>query len=222
MDPKVSVLHSLPLFTLMDTKNLSALASRSQIIQIPKGGIIYKANTFFEHLIYVGSGEVRSIELGNERRVSSVANIPKGQLIGLMHLFAKRPRLDTLQALSGSRIWLLNVTDVEKALLDSPAAMTKYCQILIETMHTMHKEKLLLLMERADSRILGILAKYIKIHNQALFLEDLPTQQMLADLSNTSRETVSRTINKWFIDGVLAKENGKILVKSPQLFKYFM
>ena len=222
MDPKVSVLHSLPLFNLVDTHHLSGLVSNSQIIKVPKGGVIYKANSRFEHLIYVGSGALRSIELGNERRVSSVANIPAGQLIGLMYLFAKKSRLDTLQALSESHIWLLNAAEVEKTLLRSPAAMTKYCQILIETMHKMHKERLLLLMDKADARILGILSKYIKIHNKVMFLEDLPTQQMLADLSNTSRETVSRAINKWFVDGVLAKENGKILVKKAQIFNYFM
>lgn len=222
MDPRVSVLHNLPLFNMIDTHNLSGLVSSSQIIKVPKGGVIYKANSRFEHLIYLGSGALRSIEYGNESRVSSVANIPSGQLIGLMYLFTKKSRLDTLQALSESHIWLLSAAEVEKALLRTPSAMAKYCQILLETLHKMHKERTLLQMDKADARILGVLSRYIKFDNKVMFLEDLPTQQMLADLSNTSRETVSRAINKWFVDGVLGKENGKILVKNTQIFKYFM
>ena len=85
----------------------------------------------------------------------------------------------------------------------------------------------MLLMERADNRILGVLAKYAIAHQQnqqqEVFLENLPTQQILADLSNTSRETVSRVLNKCFADGVLSRDGGgKIRVKNMKIFKYYL
>ena len=227
MDQRASKLHHLPLFNLVDSAALRRLENCYQVIRIRKGDIVYKSNIRFDYLIYVGSGLLRSIESGREGRIVSSVNIGPGQLIGLMYLYVKKVRHDSLQAFEDSEIWLFNIKAVEKALLGSPMAMERYCQLLIDAMHNMHKDRLMLLMERADNRILGVLAKYAIAHQQnqqqEVFLENLPTQQILADLSNTSRETVSRVLNKCFADGVLSRDGGgKIRVKNMKIFKYYL
>ena len=222
MDPKVSALHHLPLFGLVHPRDLIELANGAQIIKVAKGAKIYRANSRFDNLIYLNSGVLRSTEVGRDGRMTSVANIPPGQLIGLFYLFVKKVRLDSLQALQDSEIWILDIKNAETALLNSPRAMERYCQLLIGAMHNLHKERLSLLQDRAESRILAVLAKYAKYRDKAITLEDLPSQQALADLSNTSRETDSRAINKWFDEGVLEKIGGKINIKKLDSFKFFM
>ena len=220
--PKASEIQALPLINLVDQACLAGLAAQTKIISAPKKTVLYKSNTPFNFMIYVASGTLRATEVGSDGRVSSVVNIPSGQLIGLMYLYAKKLRLDTLQSIEDSVVWLLSNSEVESALLQSPPAMKRYCQLLIDSMHSLHKDRLSLLMERADNRILGVLAKYAQKHNQDLFLVNLPTQQALADLSNTSRETVSRVVNKLFQDGHLMKEKEGIKVKNPVFLKYFL
>ena len=223
MDLKVTALFHLPLFDLVsDPKSLSEVANSLQIIKVPKGGIVYKSGFRFDSLVFVNSGLMRSSELGRDGRVTAAVNIPAGQWIGLMYLFVKKARMDSLQALQDSEIWVLESRAVEKTLLNSPMAMARYCQLLIAAMHNIHKDRMALLQDRAESRILAVLAKYAQKRDKNTILEDLPSQQALADLANTSRETVSRAINKWFDQGILAKEGGKITIKKIENFKYFM
>jgi DNA-binding GntR family transcriptional regulator len=72
-------------------------------------------------------------------------------------------------------------------------------------------QRLLLSVSSADARV------YLMLNNMLQktggnVIENLPTQQEMASMINTSRETVSRAIQKLIKQGILRKEKRKLIV----------
>lgn len=74
----------------------------------------------------------------------------------------------------------------------------------------------------AQERVEAILSQRInRYSNGSIVIENLPSQESIATMANTSRETVSRIINKLVKNGILEKEKDRkrYFVKQPDKLK---
>ena len=61
--------------------------------------------------------------------------------------------------------------------------------------------------------------EYGVVKEGAIEIEQLPTQQELAEMAGTSRETISRTIHSFSKKGLIEIEGQKLRIKNYDKFK---
>jgi Na+(H+)/acetate symporter ActP len=75
-------------------------------------------------------------------------------------------------------------------------------------------------MPNAHQRVFALLAQLVKIAPGGLaVIENIPTQQEIAIMVNTSRETVSRALQVLIQSGVVEKDLRRLIVRQPEQLK---
>ena len=92
---------------------------------------------------------------------------------------------------------------------------------LVGRLRVASDQQTVLSMPSAVQRVLALLQQHSKeAPGGVIVIEKLPTQQEMATLANTSRETVSRAINALIQKGVVEKKDVRCLVvRAPEQFR---
>lgn len=212
------MLQNTDLFKGIAEVDLVDLLSTARQVEVPKGGVLYKAGDTFRNLVLLCSGLLQSIESGSDGRIFSIQRIQPVQLVGLLYLFGDQKRHDSLIAVEPSQIVLIGVDKLSSLMMSNTQAAFAVCEKFTQIIHALRRDKALLSRSAASGRILGVMSKFLVVDGEKYYLAELPRQQEVADLANTTRETVSRTLSRLLASGVLEKHGKKLQVNRPEMF----
>jgi CRP-like cAMP-binding protein len=214
-----TLLQNSKLFRGVPTEQLNELVSSSRVLTVPKGKFLYKAKTPFNYLVLLWSGLLQSVEFGPQGKCVAITPIYPNQLVGMLYLFGDRVRDENLIALKESQVILIESSKVVSLLIQSPESARALCERLMSIIQSLKQDRILLAHSETASRIIGVLKKYLEQGADGWYLNHLPKQQEIADLANTTRETVSRTLSRLVMAGVIEKKASKIRIAHPELLR---
>lgn len=221
---KTELLARVPLFRALSHAEIKKLADVVILKKCEKGeAIVLEEDPSANAMFVIVKGKIRISVTGFEGREAILAIMGPGDYFGEMSVIDGAPRSASVYAVAETELMLLRREDLLQQLETNPKLALS---MLIEFSRRLRI---------ADSRItsLALLDVYGRVANTLMDLartkgkkvgsiaviEHRPTQQEIAEMSGTTRETVSRVLNKLQRSGSLIVERDKILILRQEELK---
>jgi CRP/FNR family cyclic AMP-dependent transcriptional regulator len=199
----VSIFADLPLETLTD------LAKRVWEKEAEAGSVIVSQEETGDQLFVIASGKVKVVLYGETGREIILSILRGGDFFGEMSLLDKQPRSANVVAVEDSQLLGLDRDAFQTHLTAHPSTARR----LRHADEVIGNLALLDVYARVARLIRELAQKQGEPADGGLLIKERPTQQEIAGLIGTSRETVSRALNDFTRRGLLEMSGKQILVR---------
>ena len=208
---QVSIFRELPQQTLAD------LAGRVWHKQAEAGSVIVSQEEAGDALFVIASGKVKVVLYGETGREIILSILHAGDFFGEMALLDRQPRSANVVALENSELLGLDREAFQTHLTAHPitamAILAEMSRRLRHADEVIGNLALLDVYGRVARVIRDLAQKEGEPADGGLLIKERPTQQEIAGLIGTSRETVSRALNDFHRRGLLEMQGKQILVR---------
>lgn len=211
------LLKDIPLLEGLSEQTLESLNKKIKYTKFKKGEFVLLKGDESDSMIFVMSGELHAVDENENGQSIWLASIPAGVNSGELGLITGEKRSASLLAHRDSLIGFLYKKEALSLILNNPDVAWKVMQRMAKMIKSNNTHLTLMNLPSAQERIESLLAQRAAHYaNGLIVVEDLPSQQAIATMTNTSRETVSRTISKLIKQGVLEKDYKRLIVREPE------
>jgi CRP-like cAMP-binding protein len=213
---RVIFLRSLPLFSGLTGEELRFLAGEAQSRDYEAGAIIFHEGEPGYTCHIIGKGKVRVYVIGEEGRELSVSIFGPGEIVGEMALFEDLPRSASVEAIEPTTTLELHQNVLLHGLEHSPTLARSLLRALSARLRNMTEEAEGLASLTVSDRLITRLQRLAEWSGRTVpdgVRITLPmTQQELAALVGTSRESVNRALATLRKQGKVRLDNGWIVL----------
>ncbi|NOZ85154.1 MAG: Crp/Fnr family transcriptional regulator [Deltaproteobacteria bacterium] len=218
------LLRRVSIFEGLRDKEITKLSKLLAEKVFPKDQLIVSHDEVGDSLFIIVEGRVKVVLFSESGREMILSIFKKNDFFGEMSLFDNHPRSANVIAMKKSKVLILKRDDFVDFLKSSPVATLN---ILAEMSRRLR---------RADEIIsnLALLDVYGRVARVLLHLADQegkevedglaihsrPTQQDIASMAGTSRETVSRALSEFQRRGLIETTGRSILLKHAFLLEH--
>ena len=211
-----SFLRQVPIFRSLDDAQVSRLGELTLRRRYPKGRVVILAEDQGDSLFIIESGQVKVSIFHEDGREIILSLLGPGEVVGELSLLDGRPRSANVTAHEDSELIVLRRPDFLRLLAEVP----KMAESLLEELagrlrRTDDQVEGLALLNVANriSRTVLQLATDSGIETErGIRVKDRPTHQEIANMTGTTRESVSRVFRQLEEQGYIALEGRDILV----------
>jgi CRP-like cAMP-binding protein len=207
---RVSIFSDLPADTLVD------LASRMRPRQADAGSVIVSQEETGDALFVMASGKVKVVLYGETGREIILSILREGDFFGEMSLLDRQPRSANVVAVEESELLTLDRDAFQSHLHAHPstalAILAEMSRRLRRADEVIGNLALLDVYARVARAVKELAQQQGEPVDGGLLIRERPTQQEIAGLIGTSRETVSRALNDFTRRGQLEMNGKQLLV----------
>ncbi len=210
-------LGSIDLFAGLGASQLQAIARIGEVQQAPKGEIIIREEEATSRgLFIILEGQAKVVLTGPEGREAVLAFLTEGEFFGEMSLLDGDPRSATVRSATDLRLLFLKRDAFFDLLRTAPEIAIAMLAELSIRLRNANRKISALALSPVNARISGALLQIaelrgVRVRGQVI-IRDRPTQQEIADVANTTRETVSRVLGQFQKDGLIGVEGRDLLL----------
>jgi CRP/FNR family cyclic AMP-dependent transcriptional regulator len=217
---RIEFLRSLPLLRGLSSDALRYLATESRPLRFRAGEVIFYQGEPGATCQIVMRGRVRVLVTGEDGRELAVSILGPGEIIGEMALFEDLPRSATVEALEETRTLELHRDALLYCLRKSPALALSLLRTLSAKLRYATEEAEGLASLPVAERLMRRLRRLAEWSGMPVpgGVRIVPpmTQQELAALIGTSRESVNRALVRLRRQGKLRLEGGWIVLPNGE------
>jgi CRP/FNR family transcriptional regulator, cyclic AMP receptor protein len=229
MAPKNELLKGVDLFSALDDAQLNVISEMVIEKHFRKGEIILREDDdTTQSLFIIAKGEVKVLLTAEGGREAILATLKEGEFFGEMALLDGEPRSATVRAVEDSHLLTLRREDFLTNVRKQPdLALTLLAEMSLRLRRSNRQISSLALMKvygRVAAALLqlmeerGIRSK-TKDGKSIIIVRDRPTQQSIAEMSGTTRETVSRVLNFFSKKGYIVLDGKDLLILQEEELK---
>lgn len=211
------MLEKVPLFSNLNPQAITELESIARRRSFPKGAVVISEGDGSDNLYVMTSGKAVALRSDASGRQLVVNRFGPWDYFGEMSFFDRNARCATVMTKERCEVMLI-------ARRDFLGFVAKHGDILWNVINAL-LAKLRKATEQLESLafldVYGRLARFL-IENQDAdgVIREKFTQQELADVVGSSRETVSRIFNELANGGFIRKEKGRIIIQTKLPYKF--
>lgn len=222
---KREVLCRLPLLSSLANEELDEIMLQIRVRRYANGEFVIKKGSLADSLMFVLTGSVQVVDYTEDGKEIGLNLIGQGSFFGELGLIDGYPRSADVIALTASSIAFLPKNRALKLIYGNPKNAEIMLRQFADKIRLLTHYRALLALPHAHQRVYALLCQVKKPAAHAgtpdvEVIENLPTQQQMAIMVNTSRETVSRAINELIHLGVLEKNKRLIIVRQPKKLEH--
>lgn len=216
---KAVLLKNVPLFSELRDPELEALAEVSVVRRVPQDAIILLAEEEGDTLFVIVRGRVKVTVMSEDGREVILSILKDGDIFGEMSLLDGKPRSASVIATDETELIMLRRPDFLSRLERYPQMASKMLATLATRLRRTNRQVESLALLNVYGRIAGTLLQLaddlgVK-DDQGIVIPERPIHQEIANMSGTTRETVSRVLNDLERRGYLVREGRKIVILAP-------
>lgn len=216
-DQNRQYLQSVGIFSGMSPDELTALSSRMQSREYPVGAVIVGQEDAGEALYVLTEGRVKVVLYGDGGREAILSILRSGEFFGEMSLLDNEPRSANVIALEPTRALVLEREAFVRYVTTSPsgalAILAELSRRLRSADRIIGSLALLDVYGRVARTIQELARKDGRRTDEGILIEERPTQQEIASMVGTSRETVSRALNDFARRGLIEMNGKRLLLR---------
>lgn len=213
-------LQNIPLLHGVGQGALEKMAASLQIRQVPRGGFVLHKGSSGDHLFFLLSGRLQAVDVTEDGREIGLSIIAPGDYFGELSVIDGLPRSASVVANEASLVALLPKAQAMELILNNPLVAERMLKRMAAKIRTDSNYRAILAIPNAFQRVFALLNQFAKVAPGGLVvIEKMPTQQEIAIMANTSRETVSRAIHALIQKGVVEKDMRRLIVRLPEALK---
>ena len=213
---KIDVLKTVPIFSDLADAKLRSVVGKMISKSYKRGRMIIKEESVGNHCYFLTRGRVKITQSSSNEREVILALLGPGDFFGEMSLLTGEVRSANVVALEKTKALLLNTEDFLKTLEKYPKVAINLLRELAIRIQKSDKQIVSLSLSDAERRIaisiLRVAEEQGMIYHGNVTIDPLPSQQDIANMAGTTRETVSRTYRFLVEDGYVQRIGKKLII----------
>ena len=188
-----------------------------------KGQHIYLPNKNADHLYIVKSGRVKIGAHGSDGKEVIKKIVIKGEIFGEFSLLGQSSRKDYAVTMEDTEIFILGNDEIQTLMREHKIFSLYMMEILGNRLMDMEQRLEAIVFETSRERIIGFLDKLVCKRGQRVGYEMLVrqffTHQEIANLTATSRQTVTMVLNELRKKNILTFNRRRLLIRDMELLR---
>lgn len=212
----ISLLRRVPLFEVLKDDDLEAIARVTITRGYDKDQVIILAEEEGDALFIIASGQVKVSIVSEDGREVILSLLGEGAVFGELSLLDGKPRSANVVATEDTELYMVRRTDFLQLVYKVPQiAVGLLAELAARLRKTDRKIEGLALLDvtsRISETLLQLAEEQGTQTELGITLASRPTHQQLANMSGTTRETVSRVLKRLEGQGYLSTEGRSITI----------
>ncbi len=210
-------LRKIPLLANLTDEELLNIKGEFRFKQYARRDIVLQKGGNGDSLMFLLSGQLQVIDITEDGRAIGLRMLAPGDFFGEIAVINQAKRSASVVALTPVLIALLPRAVALHLFSHSPSVANHMLRHLAEKIQRDSEFRALLSIHNTSKRIYTFLdiSKQTTPDNQAT-VENLPTHQDIANMINTSRETVTRAILLLVQQGIVKKDSNRLIITNPE------
>jgi CRP/FNR family transcriptional regulator, cyclic AMP receptor protein len=209
----VRQVKTLPFLQGLSQPLLEEYSSYFRLFRVEKKNYVCHKGDDASELFFLLSGRLMMVDISVEGRQTGLGFVSPGDYFDELSVLDNLPRHASIIAVSESIIAALPKSKVNRLLNHAPQVAEKMLQDMCHRMRLVNDMRCLLSIPNARRRFYLLLSKMV---NNQLYVDNFPSNQQVAVTINTTRETVSRAMSFLMHEGVVEKNNMRLVIKKPE------
>jgi CRP-like cAMP-binding protein len=215
------LLRGVTIFANIDNRALENLSELVVSKDYPKDALVFGQQEPGDALFIIASGRVKVVLYGESGKEITLSFFRQGDFFGEMALLDDMPRSANVLTTEDSTLLILKREAFKRHLEENPATAVN---VLAELSKRLRKADeiignlaLLDVYGRVARVLMDLADKEGEPVEDGIVIRKRPTQQDIASMVSTSRETVSRALNEFQKRGLLEMDGKKVILR-PQFY----
>lgn len=183
---------------------------------VPKGHYLYLENEKADHLYILTEGRMRIASNGNNGKEVIKMIARPDDLIGEAGLLGHSTYKDYALALEKTKLQRIDRAEFQQQMETRPSLALWVTRQIADRMHYFNKRLESMVFQDARSRVIDCLLHMVEHHGERVGYEwvvrKFITHQEIANLTATSRQTVTSVLNELRKDGLIKFNRRRLLV----------
>ena len=212
----ISLLRKVPLFEGLKDDDLDAIAKVTITRSYSKDQVIILAEEEGDSLFIIETGQVKVCIVSEDGREVILSLLGEGAVFGELSLLDGKPRSANVVATQDTELYIVRRADFLQLLYKVPQiAVALLAELAVRLRKTDRKIEGLALLDvtsRISETLLQLATEQGAETEDGIFLDSRPTHQQLANMSGTTRETVSRVLKRLESQGYIISKGRSITI----------
>lgn len=211
-------LRKIPLFADLSDDEITRVKQDIRIRQYSKRDIVLQKGGHGDGLLFLLSGRLQVVDVTEDGRAIGLRMLAPGDFFGEIALINNSTRSASIVALSDVLVAFLPAPTALHLFSHSPSVASLMLKHLAQKIQRDSEFRSLLSINNTAKRIYAyLLMQKAEANDPAApaVLENLPTHQDIANMINTSRETVTRALTGLTQMGIVQKDAQRLIIIKP-------
>jgi len=212
----IDLLKKVSLFEGLNDEELGALAEVALPRVFPKDRVVIMAEEEGDTLFIISSGQVKVSIVSEDGREVILSILGQGNFFGEMSLLDGNPRSANVTTMSETELLIIRRADFLRLIHRIPDIAIKLLSVLASRLRKTDRKIEGLALSDVTGRITQTLLQLAEEQGapgtDGILIRNRPTHQELANMSGTTRETVSRVLKRLEAQGYIVPKGRDLLV----------
>jgi len=223
-DTKIDLLEQFPLFDALTDSEKSKLAEAMEFRKKARYSVIYQPGDTSEHIYLLCKGAVKISTHSNEGKEVIKQLIHPEAIFGELALVGEQTRNETAQSLKEEiNYYTIRIADFQQILAQNTIVSQQLLHLFGQRMMAAENKLENLIFKDARSRIVNFLHEVVLKRGRQvgyeMLLKHSLTHQDIANITCTSRQTVTLVLNELRKENLIYFNRGRILVRDMDNLK---
>lgn len=210
-------LRVIPLLADLSEEEMLTVKMDLRFRQYNKRDVVLQKGGAGDGLMFLLSGQLQVIDVTEDGRAIGLRMLVPGDFFGEIAVISSSKRTASVVAMTPVLVAFLPAPAALHLFSHSPSVANKMLRHLAEKIQRDSEFRSLLSINNTTRRIYTFLIQMKKSQpGQPDVVENLPTHQDIANMINTSRETVTRALLTLAQQGIVQKETHRLVILDPQ------
>ncbi|MEX1156602.1 MAG: Crp/Fnr family transcriptional regulator [Chloroflexota bacterium] len=215
-DLKVGLLREIDLFTGLSLDELREISRTLPMTTCQIGGLITSPDEEDERLYIVKRGRVRLYRLTPDGKQLTLDILDKGRIVGRMSWLGQELNEVYAEAIEDAVVCSFTPSELRRLIDRFPGIGLNIIRYLSDRLAASEREREVMAFrsveQRLAARLMELAERFGQPSGDGVAIDARLTQQELADMIGTSRETLAMTISSLRERGVLEMQNQRVVI----------
>ena len=209
-------LRKIPLLADLTPEEMEKVKTELRIRQYAKREVVLHKGGTGDGLLFLLSGQLQVMDVTEDGRAIGLRMLAPGDFFGEIALINNSTRSASVVAMSEVLVAFLPAPIAMHLFSHSPSVARQMLQYLAQKIQRDSEFRALLSINNTARRIYTYLVLNQKKAGDGTVVENLPTHQDIANMINTSRETVTRALLSLSQQGIVQKDAHRLVILNPE------
>jgi CRP-like cAMP-binding protein len=210
-------LRKIPLLSDLEEEDFLRIRTELRFRQYGKRDVVLQKGGMGDGLLFLLSGQLQVIDVTEDGRAIGLRMLSPGDFFGEIAVISGSTRTASVVAMNEVLVAFLPAPAALHLFSHAPSVANKMLRHLAEKIQRDSEFRTLLSINNTARRIYTFITQLKKNQpGEPDVVENLPTHQDIANMINTSRETVTRALATLIQQGIVQKDTHRLIILDPQ------